>query len=146
MALLISPDTAYGKEMWKWDHHQGETHPSDPSIRGMRPQSFQPYPAQMYKATQKNPWKFETARVNDENEQRNWESRGFVAGGQQAAADAFDKSMSDLALAAAHRNYEDRNISEPARAEVNAAEQASATHLGEIPRQPVKRGRKPKVQ
>lgn len=144
MGMLISPDTAYGREIWKWDHHKGETHPSDPTIRGMRPSAYEPYPAMMYRATQKNPWRFEHEIAKDETMQRNLESRGYVAGGMQAAADAFDKGTQDLAVAAAHRNYEDRNISEKARAEVNAAEEASATHLGEIPRTPVKRGRKPK--
>lgn len=131
MSLLIAPDTPYGKELWKWDHLVTETHPTDKSIRGMSNPS--PYPMMLYKATQKNPWKFESETVADEREQRNLESRGFVAGGPQKAADAYDGDMLALATAAAHRNYEDRNMSERAREHSNTVEQASSRHLGEIP-------------
>lgn len=101
----------------------------------------------MYKALQKNPWKFESERAADEVAQRNLESRGFVAGGQGAAASAFDDIQQNNALLAAARNYEDRNMSEGAKAQSNAAEQASSTHLPVIPETPIKRrGRKAKVQ
>lgn len=139
MALLIAPDTPYGKELWKWEHHEGETHPSDPSIRGMRPSTKREYPAMLYRATGKNPWSFEKEIARDEVEQRNLESRGFVMGGQGSAAEAYDRLVQNAALAAAHRNYEDRNISANARAEVDAAEQASSRHLGEIPETPIRR-------
>lgn len=146
MSMLIAPDTPYGKELWKWEHHEGEAHPTDSSIRGMRPNGFRPYPAMLYRATQKNPWKFDQQMVRDEVAEGLAVGQGFVSGGQQAAADAFDARQQDLSLAAAHRNYEDRNISEKARAEVNAAEQASSTHLVEIKRTPIrKRGRPAKV-
>ncbi len=146
MSVLIAPETVYGKELWKWDHHQGETHPNDPTIKGMRPMTPQAHPAMMYKALQKNPWKFEGVIAADEVAQRNLESRGFVYGGQGVAAEAFDKTMQDNAMLAAARNYEDRNMSEKARAESNAAEQASSTHLPTIPETPIKRrGRKAKV-
>ena len=50
-------------------------------------------------------------------------------------------------FSAAHRNYEDRNVSAKARAEIDSVEQASSTHLGEIPRTPIrKRGRPAKTQ
>lgn len=139
MSMLIAPDTAYGKELWKWENEVGKTHPQDPNVRGMRAPAGQPYPAMMYKATQKKPWKFDSEIAKDENAQRNLESRGYVAGGRGAAADAFDAHMKDMAQAAAHRNHDDRHISEQAREEVHAAEQASSTHLGEIPRTPIKK-------
>lgn len=139
MSMFIDPTTPYGKELWKWDHHQGEAHPQDSSIKGMRPPHHQDYPAMMYKALQKNPWKFEQEIAKDEPVQRNLESRGFVAGGKQAAANAFDAAQQNLAVMAAARNYEDRRMSEPAQAERDTAEQASSTHLGEIPRKPVRK-------
>lgn len=143
MSMVVTPDTPYGKELWKWDHLESETHPSDSSIRGMRPATFKSHPAMMYRMTQKNPWKWDSEIAADENAQRNLESRGFVAGGLAAAAEAFDVHEKAMAVAAAERNYADRHISEKARAEVNAAEQASSQHLGEIPAQPIKRrGRK----
>lgn len=147
MSVLIAPDTPYGKELWRWEHHQGEGHPTDPTIRGMRPQHFQAYPAMLYRATQKNPWKFDEQVVADEVAERLAVGQGFVAGGKQAAADEFDRRQLALAVAAAERNFSDRHVSEKARAEIHAAEQASSRHLGEIPEQPIKRrGRKPKAQ
>lgn len=104
----------------------------------MRPEHYEPYPAMMYKATQKNPWKFEQHTVADETEQRNLESRGFVAGGKGKAAEAFDAEQQNLALLAAARNYEDRGMSEGAKAESNRVEQASSTHVAEIPNTPIK--------
>lgn len=143
MGVLIAPETPYGKEMWKWEHHEGEAHPNDSSIRGKRPSHYKPYPAMLYRATQKNPWKFDEKLVADETAERLAIGQGFVSGGPQAAADAFDERQQELAMAAAHRNYEDRNISEKARAEVDAVEQSSSQHLGEIPRTPVKRRGRP---
>ena len=146
MALLIAPDTPYGKELWRWEHHDGEAHPSDPNLRGMRPSSFRAYPAMLYRATQQNPWQFDQQEVADEVAERLAVGQGFVSGGKAAAAEAFQARQQDLAMAAAHRNYEDRNVSERARAEIDAAEQASSTHLGEIPETPIKRRGRPRKQ
>lgn len=133
MSMLIAPETPFGKEMWKWENEEGRSHPNDSSIRGMRPNGFRPYPAMLYKMTQKNPWKWESHKAESEVEQRNMESRGFVAGGLQAAADAFDAQQLEMAKLAAARNYEDRNMGEKAKAESNAVEQASSTHVAAIP-------------
>ena len=147
MSVLVVHDSPYGKEIWKWDHREDETHPQDPTIRGMRPATKREYPALMYKATGKNPWTFDKDVAADEAAQRNMESRGFVAGGPGKAAEAFDRIVQDAAIAAAHRNYEDRNMSEAARAHSSAVEQASSRHLGEIPETPIRRrGRRPKSE
>ena len=147
MAMFVAPDTPYGKELWKWDHRENETCPTDPTIRGMRPASRREYPALMYRVTGKYPWTFEKEKAVDEAAQRNLESRGFVAGGMGNAAEAFDRLVQDAAMAAAHRNYEDRNMSEAARAHSSAVEQASSRHLGEIPETPIRRrGRRPKSE
>src|SRR3990167_11532969 len=144
MGVLIPPDSPYGKEIWKWDHREDETCPTDPTLRGMRPATKREYPALMYKATGKNPWTFEKECVVDAVAQRNLESRGFVAGGLGKAAEAFDRLVQDAAMAAAHRNYEDRNMGERALEHSSAVEQASSRHLGEIPETPTRRrGRRP---
>jgi hypothetical protein len=145
MGVIVVQDSPYGKECWKWEHREDETHPQDPTIRGMRPATKREYPMAMYQMTGKNPWTWEREQAADEVERRNLESRGFVAGGLGAAAEAFDALVQDAALAAAHRNYEDRSMSEKARAHSNAVEQASSRHLGEIPETPIRRrGRRPK--
>jgi hypothetical protein len=113
-----------------------ERHPSDNSVVGMRPSSPQPYPEMLYLVTGKNPWTFTTKVVTSDVEARLAEGQGFVSGGPARAADAYDARQQDLATAAAHRNHDDRGISAAARAEVDAAEQASSRHLGEIPAKP----------
>jgi hypothetical protein len=111
----------------------------------MRPSSPQPYPELMYLATSKNPWVFETKLATDEVAARLLIGQGYSAGGPACAAEAYDERQQDLAIAAAHRNHEDRNIGEAARAEVNAAEEASSKHLGEIPETPIPRSHKKRV-
>lgn len=143
MGMLIADETPYGKELWKWNHHQGETHPTDGTVTGMRPTHFQTHPAMMYKVTQKNPWVFEQEIAETETMQQNLESRGFVAGGKGAAVAAYDEAQQNLAVMAAVRNAEDRHMSPAALAESHAAEQESSRHLGEIPRTPVKRRGRP---
>lgn len=55
--------------------------------------------------------------------------------------DAKDKQNKALALAAAHRNYEDRNMGELAKAEAEAIDDAADDHVPEIP-QAAKNGRR----
>lgn len=143
MGMLIAPETPYGQELWKFDHHTGESIDTPTGkIYGQRAQGFQAYPAMLYMATQKNPWVFEHTIAADEPAQRNLESRGFVAGGKGKAMEAFDAYMQSLAVQAAHRNHDDQRMSEAAKAESNAYEQAHSGHVGEIPRTPIKqRGR-----
>ena len=138
-AALVSSDTNYGKEMWRWEHDESRSHPKDPTVRGMGAASFKPFPAMVYKITAINPVTYETFQVRDEAEQRNLQSRGFVAGGLQAAYDAYQADQQALAVAAAHRNYEDRNLSPNAKAESLAHEEQASGHVGEIPRTPAKR-------
>lgn len=149
MGLIITPDSAYGREQWRWEHSQAESITvGNHTVRGERAVGYQPYPAMFYLVTQKNPWAYEQAIAHDEHEARNLQSRGFVAGGVQAACAAFDAEQQEHAVLAAARNWEDRNLSEKARAEVDAAEQASARHLPAIPETPIKRspGRPRKVE
>lgn len=58
MPMVITPDSALGRELWKWDHTTREIHPSDedkPSheqLRGMRPTEWQEFPQMLYIARQ----------------------------------------------------------------------------------------------
>ncbi len=62
--------------------------------------------------------------------------------GVKAAKDTYiDKP---LALATAHRHYEDRNLGEVAKREVEAQEDEADHHIPEIQETPVRRGRKAK--
>ncbi len=136
--MMIPPETGFGKEVWRWEHTTAESNPHDNSIKGMRPVEFQPYPAMMYRPLQKNPWRFDDALAHSEAEQRNLESLGYVAGGKGAAAEHFDRMQQEIAVLAAARNYEDRNMSDKAKAEIAVVEESSSTHTAEIPQTPIK--------
>ena len=139
MGVFHSPETAYGKELWRWDHTIGEANPVDPTIKGMRPISHQMYPAMMYRVTDRNPLTFDREIVDSETQQSLAEKRGFVAGGQGKALEAYDAQQKEYATIAAHRNYEDRKLGEKAKAEADAYESEQDGHVAVIPEVPVKR-------
>lgn len=136
--MMIPPETGFGIESWKWEHTTAESNPFKNDVKGMRPIHFQPYPARMYRPLQKNPWRFDAADAQSEADQRNLESMGYVAGGQGAAAAHFDQMQQEIATLAAARNYEDRNMSDKAKAEAAVVDEASSTHVAEIPVSPIK--------
>jgi hypothetical protein len=145
MAVVHSPDSEFAKEMRKWEAHHTQYGPPG------RPYTYQPYPTRMYKAVRADDGSrtFEAFTANDEHEQRNLESRGFVVGGQQAALDALSAAELEHSKLAAERNWEVAHgrVSEKAAAEVAAHEAAAgARHLPSIPEAPKRRGRKPKAE
>jgi hypothetical protein len=71
----------------------------------------------------------------DETEHKQALSEGWRDSPKEAE-DAQWGYEKDIAKAAAHRAYEDRNLSEKAKAEVRAAEDATPNILGEIPAAP----------
>ena len=74
------------------------------------------------------------------------ESLGYRKG--QVAAIEYVKSLEQMvAVAAAERAYQDRNMSEKAKAEVEKVEASTIQHVAVIPETPIKRkrGRPPKV-
>ncbi len=75
------------------------------------------------------------------DERRNLESRGFVAGGQGKAWEAFEAQELEHAKLAAEINYDAKHkLSEQASAEVQTAQETfGAQHLPEVPRTPVKK-------
>lgn len=145
MGVVHVPDSAYAKEMCKWNAHHSEFGPPG------RPYTFQPYPARMYKAARLPDGTraiVEAQDAGNADEQRRLETRGFVAGGQGAALEALDAQEREYAQLAAERNFEVRRMSEGARSEVAQAEdEAGARHLPVIPERPKRRrGRRAKVQ
>jgi hypothetical protein len=79
----------------------------------------------------------------DAAEATNLESLGYRQG--RTAAIAYVEGLEQaVAVAAAERNYRDRNMGEKARAESQAAEDATSQHLAEVPVTPIRRrGRQP---
>ncbi len=85
-----------------------------------------------------------TLIVHSQNEENAERGRGWCVS-QEAAIQAIRDEDKMFAELAANRNYTDRNLSERAKAEIQAVEDASSTHVPEIPRTPKRRGRPVKV-
>lgn len=80
--------------------------------------------------------------VKNEAEMHKAMESGWRESPQEAVEylEARERGISDMA---AHRNYEDRNMSEAAKREIAAAsEEVGGEHLAEIPAKPVRRRRK----
>jgi hypothetical protein len=134
------PESKLAKEMAKWE----------------KPWKYVPFPRMLYHAVKRKdgvvvcidpaiPEAQSCVIVHSEAEQ----SRAMEAGwreSQKEAMDWFEAKEQSIAKAAAHRNYEDRNMSEKAKAEISEAEAAAgADHLPEVKEKKRGRGR-PKLK
>lgn len=138
MGVLHGPETDFAKEARKW-----EAYPTSYGPPG-RPYVYRPYPAMMYRVTERNPLAFESHEAADEQAQRNMESRGWAVG-QEAAVARYDADQKNLAVLAANRAYQEQRMSPEARAEAEAYEASVDGHVAEIPETP-RRGRPPKAK
>ncbi len=146
MGVFHSPETAHGKELWKWDHTIAESNPIDPTIKGMRPIGHQDYPAMMYRVAERNPLTFTSEIAESETQRSLAEARGFVFGGQGKALEAYDGQQKEFATLAANRAYQDRKMSPEAQSEAARIESEIDGHVPVIEQAPIKkRGRKPKA-
>jgi len=135
MGVTYSQDSAYAKEVVK--HEATHTQYGPPG----RPYQYYPLPTRMYKAGRVNDGPVgivESATAESEAEIDRYVALGFVAGGQLAAITAFERYQFEMAEAAAARNFTDKNMSDKAKAEVNAFESGSSEHIAEIPALPLK--------
>ena len=142
MAILFGPDSAYAAERRKWEAGYTEFGP------GERPWSYQEYPVMLSKASrppQGGPPTFDDRIAADANEERNWQSRGYVRG-HDKALEALDAETLHAAQLAAEREFEKQHrLSAKARAEVERVEVAAgAQHLPVIPETPIKRRGRPR--
>jgi hypothetical protein len=167
---LVNTESEEAKEMRKWE--AGYTEWGAPG----RPYVYQEYPKMLYKARRfrgageymvfKDIPEYEAPGwgradaenwsrqnyciVRDAQEYARMRSQGWSDTQEQAIArcHALDKEIS---TAAAERAYQDRNMSEPAKREIAAAEEAAdGRHLAEVERTPVRKkrpyNRKPKTE
>jgi hypothetical protein len=74
--------------------------------------------------------------VQDEQEERNMQSRGFVRGPDNAIK-ALEHSEQDVARAAAERAYADQRMSAKAQAEVQVLDESTIQHIGSVPETPI---------
>jgi hypothetical protein len=144
--IVHNPASAYAREMAKWEMGYS---PYGPPGRPREVVGFQQWPAAFYrvKRSTTNGDFIDDGFIlcENENQAKVLEAQGFRQG-REAAQNHVIAYEQAVAVAAAERNYSDRNMGEKARAESAAAEEAQSGHLGEVPRTPVKpRGRPRKV-
>jgi hypothetical protein len=170
--IEINQGSNYALEMQK--HEQ---FPSKYGQNPGNPYRYRPYPKMLYRAENykgklvcmaaqpdpgefSNPGEFQRAEesarrftekcqtvVNDEREYQRAMESGWRESPDEAVA-FLSKRERDVSTATAERNYDDRNMSEPAKREIEAAVQAAGgVHVPEIAEQPKKRrGRPPKIK
>lgn len=138
MSVAYSPDSAYAKEMVKWESQHTQYGPP------LRPYEFREFPKRLYKAIRPlagGTVTFDGRDAGDENEERNLLSRGYRCG-QDTALAALDKADFAVAEATANRHYHDARMGEQARREAEAADNATAAHVPVIP----EKARKPRTK
>lgn len=135
--VFYNPASPEAREHAKWE--TTHTKWGDP---GKPPYQFTPYPAMLYRPSRlpsgQIDWS-EQLTVHSEDEQRTWESRGYVAGGRGVAQERLEQHERGIATAAAERAAAERRMSPQARAEAERHDDATAAHVPEIPRTPVRR-------
>lgn len=162
MGVVISPESELGKELWKWDHAVNESHPSDPTIRGLRPTTFQAFPKMVYKATKREDGRIECCppepQINEFlslNEYHRafakWEA--VIRGSQRlvhsedehrrakndgwcgSPREAIDhqKALDEaVSTAAAEAHFAATRMSEKAQREFRAVDQATSEHIADV--------------
>lgn len=153
MGLVITPESELGQELAKWN----------------KPYRYEEYPRMLYKAQKRLDGKvlcMETAphrygflddtaymravdaaevftrqcqrTVHSDDERRRAESEGWRATAQEAL-DYHEQLEQFIGDAAAHRAHEDRLMSDKAKAEAKAVDDATHEHVAEVPRTPIRR-------
>jgi hypothetical protein len=153
VGIQRAQEDGWTKEMAKWEQRPVLVNgtfiqpiPMDQGGKANMP--FQPFPKMLYKAESADggPRISACKIVESEEAERLAIGQGW-SDGQQAALDAVEARNKEFALLAAKRNYNDKWMSEGAKAESRAVEETSAVHLPVIPEAPIKkRGRPAKVQ
>ena len=167
--VVVVPGSNYAKEMEKF-----EQFPSKFGSRPGNPYAYRPFPKMLYRAehwngkatcmaAEPNPVEYSDPRewerhqelarrftekcqriVNDEREMQAAMENGWREGPLEAVEYLLGRDK-DVSTATAHRHFEDRNMSEKAKAEIKAAEEeAGGAHIPEIPAKPIRRRGRPK--
>jgi len=137
MGVVRTGESAYDKEFVKWDTPQSQG--------GMKPDTFQPFPAMLYKAHQRDNGQWAVSDPFDENwirrcylivrddaEMRRHLDNGWRPTPAEALAYA-ERHQRAIADAAAERHYADQRLSESAQREAAAADAATNDHVPDVP-------------
>lgn len=157
--IVIVEGSNLQKEMRKWEQFPSKwTGSAGPG----NPYTYRPFPKMLYRAEHwqgaircmaappdpgefKDPREFERAEaaaakftekcqkvVNDDREYQMAMESGWRESAKEAT-EHLEQRDRDYATLAAQRNYEDRNMSEPAKREIAKAVEAAEGHVAEIP-------------
>lgn len=140
MSVVVVPGTPYAEEIRKWEYADFKIG-DDPGLRG--PRVYQEFPKMLYKAgrNERNQIALIGREIAEDAEhERRLNSRGFVFGPAEAIEEA-ERQEREVAKLAANRAYQERTMSESARAEAEAYDASVSGHVAEIPEAPKKRGR-----
>lgn len=134
MSVIHAPDSAYSKEMVKYESQYSPFGP------GLRPYQFQPYPMMLHRAGRPanglGPDEIiETRIVDSADSQAIAHGQGFRPTPIEAL-NAFTKTEFDVAEHAANGAFHERRMSPNAQAEAFAAREEAGVHIGEIPEKP----------
>lgn len=143
-ALQVNQASGYAKEMRKWESQHTQYGP--PGRPYPPPGVSTEYPRAMFKAghPEGRPGKIEILEHRDAHgdmDRQLFERDGFRITQEEAieVQKGYDRLMAEEAAMRAHR---DKNMSDRAKAEADAADAASASHLPEIPRAHAKTGQR----
>lgn len=136
--ILHSPESEFAKESVKWESQASALGP------GLRPYVYQEYPKALYKAGRSAtgvPIIIDRYDVESAVQEANLRSRGYHQG-QDVALAALHAADQEAAVQAANRAFNDQRMSPQARAEADAADARTSSHLAAIPETPIKPKRK----
>jgi len=139
MGVMWSQESEYARERRKWETTHTEFGPPGREAR------FSEFPIMLYKALRPptgGPPVFEHIIVDDEQQERNMRSRGWVRGPDHAIQE-LEASEQGVAIAAAERAYQDKRMSPKAQEEAAAEDEKTISHLGEIQEKPIRRRGRP---
>lgn len=149
MGIAHPQASAYVQERRKWEIRpvmDGDTMlmPIPLSEGGKANQPYQEFPKMLFRAESADGGPRITGEliVHSAQEEANAKSRGWCEG-QQAAIDAIFAQQREFATLAANRNYNDRLMSEAAKAESQAFEETASGHVPVIPEAPIKKRGRP---
>lgn len=137
--VVIGPQTAYAKELVKWEANH--TQYGAPG----RPYVYRDYPHMMYKPTRSlrdGSVRMDGQIADDESQRERLERQGFVFGGQGEAMQALERQEFEYAELAANRVIPEQRMSDKARAEAAAVDDATIRHLPSINEANKKSGRR----
>lgn len=147
MGVVHSPESNYSRELARWN--------TPKSQGGMRPDGYEPFPKMLYRAKRREDGVVRVIDHTDPNHTRQCKlvvrseselekaKRDGWRESQAEALAAFERAERLKADEAAHRHYDDRNMSERARAEAEAVEAENPLHTPEIPeKRKARRGRR----